>query len=164
MAALAPCSSFVCSLLSFDLYPLEGGSRQALASIGSGRWQALPIRQCLSHVPLSDVFGAKEGDVPIFFCRKPARRTKDPWELSSVPYGGRARVSGVGEHARDPGVSEDLDVGDAFAHLMLIIIIINPLTARVVGASQMILQSVFSIFPCSPLPSGTCRTPGLSIP
>ena len=24
--------------------------------------------------------------------------------------------------------------------------------------------TVFSIFPCSPLPSGTCRTPGLSIP
>ena len=45
-----------------------------------------------------------------------------------------------------------------------IIIINNPLTARVVGAPQMILQPVFSIFPCSPLPSGTCRTPGLSIP
>ena len=45
-----------------------------------------------------------------------------------------------------------------------LIIIINPLTARVVGAPQMILQPVFSIFPCSPLPSGTCRTPGLSIP
>ena len=28
----------------------------------------------------------------------------------------------------------------------------------------MILQPVFSIFPCPPLPSGTCRTPGLSIP
>ena len=28
----------------------------------------------------------------------------------------------------------------------------------------MISQPVFSIFPCSPLPSGTCRTPGLSIP
>ena len=44
------------------------------------------------------------------------------------------------------------------------IIIINPLTTRVVGAPQMILQPVFSIFSCSPLPSGTCRTPGLSIP
>ena len=44
------------------------------------------------------------------------------------------------------------------------IIIINPLTARVVGAPQMILQPVFSIFPCSPLPSGTCWSPGLSIP
>ena len=43
-------------------------------------------------------------------------------------------------------------------------IIINPLTARVVGAPQMILQPVFSIFPRSPMPSGTCRTPGLSIP
>ena len=29
---------------------------------------------------------------------------------------------------------------------------------------QMILQPVFSIFPCSPLPTGTCQTPGLSIP
>ena len=47
---------------------------------------------------------------------------------------------------------------------IIIIIIINPLTARVLGAPQMILQPVFSIFPCSPLPSGTCRTPGLSIP
>ena len=46
----------------------------------------------------------------------------------------------------------------------IIIIIINPLTAKVVGAPQMILQPVFSIFPCSALPSGTCRTPGLSIP
>ena len=46
----------------------------------------------------------------------------------------------------------------------VIIIIINSLTARVVGAPQMILQPVLSIFPCSPLPSGTCRTPGLSIP
>ena len=48
--------------------------------------------------------------------------------------------------------------------LCIFIIIINPLTASVVGAPQMILQPVFSIFPCSPLPSGTCRTPGLSIP
>ena len=44
------------------------------------------------------------------------------------------------------------------------IIIINPLTARVVGAPHMILQPVFSIFSCSPPPFGTCRTPGLSIP
>ena len=47
---------------------------------------------------------------------------------------------------------------------MMMVIIINPSTAGVVGAPQMILQPVFSIFPCSPLPSGTCRTPGLSIP
>ena len=45
-----------------------------------------------------------------------------------------------------------------------IIIVIYPLTWRVVGAPQIILQPVFSIFPCSLLPSGTCRTPGLSIP
>ena len=47
---------------------------------------------------------------------------------------------------------------------LIIIIITNPLTARVVRAPQMILKPVLSIFPCSPLPSGTCRTPGLSIP
>ena len=45
-----------------------------------------------------------------------------------------------------------------------IIIIIYSLPARVVGAPQMISQPVFSIVPCSPLPSGTWRTPGLSIP
>ena len=54
---------------------------------------------------------------------------------------------------------------DQVAHqLSPFIIIINPLTAWVVGAPQMILQPVFSIFVCSPLSSGTCRTPGLSIP
>ena len=40
----------------------------------------------------------------------------------------------------------------------------NPLTAKVNGAPQMISQPVFSISPCSLLPSGTCWTPGLSIP
>ena len=39
-----------------------------------------------------------------------------------------------------------------------------PLTAGVVGALQMSSQPVSSIFLCSPLPSGTWRTPGLSIP
>ena len=48
--------------------------------------------------------------------------------------------------------------------IIIIIIIIYSLIARVAGAPQMILQPVFSIFPCTPLPSGTCRTPGLSIP
>ena len=43
----------------------------------------------------------------------------------------------------------------------IIIIIIYPLTARVVWAPQMISQPVFSIFPCCPLPSGNCRTQGL---
>ena len=42
--------------------------------------------------------------------------------------------------------------------------VIYPLTARVVGAPQIISQLVSSIFPCSPLPSGNWRTPGLSIP
>ena len=42
--------------------------------------------------------------------------------------------------------------------------LIYPITMKVVGAPQMILQPLFSIFPCSPLPSGTCWTPGLSIP
>ena len=43
--------------------------------------------------------------------------------------------------------------------LLLLIIIIDPLTARVVGAPQMISQQVSSILPCSPLPSRTWRTP-----
>ena len=37
-------------------------------------------------------------------------------------------------------------------------------TARVVGAPQMILQPVSPIFPCSPLLPGTWQAPGLSIP
>ena len=37
----------------------------------------------------------------------------------------------------------------------VIIIITYPLTTRVVGAPQMIFQAVSSIFPCSPLSSGT---------
>ena len=49
-------------------------------------------------------------------------------------------------------------------HSNIIIIIIYPLTMRVVGAPQMISQPVSSIFPCSPLPSWTWQTPGLSIP
>ena len=51
----------------------------------------------------------------------------------------------------------------AYTFIIIIIIVISPLTVRVVGAPQMILQPVFSIFPCSPLPSGTFRTPGVSI-
>ena len=43
-------------------------------------------------------------------------------------------------------------------------IIIYHLTARVFGATQMISQSVSSIFLFPRLPSGTWRTPGLSIP
>ena len=53
---------------------------------------------------------------------------------------------------------------DSKHKLFIFIIIIYPFTARVVGAPQMISQPVSSIFPCSPLPSGICRTPGLSIP
>ena len=52
----------------------------------------------------------------------------------------------------------------SFIIIIIIVVIINALTVRVVGVPQMILQPVFSIFPCSPLPSGTCRTQGLSIP
>ena len=44
----------------------------------------------------------------------------------------------------------------ATAHSSLIISI-YPLTVRVVGAPQMISQPVSSIFPCSPLPSGTAE-------
>ena len=47
---------------------------------------------------------------------------------------------------------------------IIIIIIIYCLTAKVVGAQQIILQPVSSIFPCFPLPTGTWRTQGLSSP
>ena len=48
--------------------------------------------------------------------------------------------------------------------IIFITIIIYPVTTWVVGAPQMISQPISSIFPCSPLPSGISRTPGLSIP
>ena len=47
---------------------------------------------------------------------------------------------------------------------LLRLFLIYPLTIRVIGAPQMILQPVSSIFPCSPLPPGTWWTPDLSIP
>ena len=50
-----------------------------------------------------------------------------------------------------------------FSFIIIIIIIINSLTTRVTWAPQMVSQPVSSIFPCSPLPSGTWKTPGLSI-
>ena len=49
-------------------------------------------------------------------------------------------------------------------HCYIIIIIFYPLTARVVGAPQMISQPVSSIFPCSPLPSVTWRTQACPFP
>ena len=49
--------------------------------------------------------------------------------------------------------------------IIIIIIIINPLTARIIGAPQMILQPVCSIFPCSPLPSvQACPFPDVVFP
>ena len=49
------------------------------------------------------------------------------------------------------------------AVVICILIIIYPLTTRVTGAPQMISQPVSSIIPCSPLPSVTKLTTGLSI-
>ena len=43
-------------------------------------------------------------------------------------------------------------------------LIIYPLSARVVGAPRMISQPLSYFFPCSPLPSGSWRNPGLCIP
>ena len=45
----------------------------------------------------------------------------------------------------------------------IIIILICSLSVKVVWAPQMISQPVSSIFPCSPLPSETLWTPGVSI-
>ena len=55
------------------------------------------------------------------------------------------------------------------ARLRLIIIIINPLTARAVGAPQMILQPVFSISPVLHCPLGlaelqACPFPDVAFP
>ena len=47
---------------------------------------------------------------------------------------------------------------------IVVITIIYPFTVRILGAPQMTSQPISSIFPCSPLPSGTWRTPGLCIP
>ena len=59
----------------------------------------------------------------------------------------------------------DIIRGSRRGIIIIIVTIINPLAAKVVGATQMILQPFFSLhFPCSPLPSRTCRTPVLSIP
>ena len=69
----------------------------------------------------------------------------------------------VSEEHGDPGGWEK-DQASNCGRDQFITIIIYPLTARVAGAPQMILQPVPSIFPCSPLTSGTWRTPGLSIP
>ena len=51
-----------------------------------------------------------------------------------------------------------------FSHPSFSSHLICPLIARVVGAPQMISQLVSSIFPCSPLLSGTWLNPGLSSP
>ena len=47
---------------------------------------------------------------------------------------------------------------------IIIIVIINPLTARVVGAPQMILQPVFSIFPCLHCPVGLAELQACPFP
>ena len=46
----------------------------------------------------------------------------------------------------------------------LVIIIINPLTARVVGAPQMILQPVFSLFPVLHCPLGLAELQACPFP
>ena len=56
-----------------------------------------------------------------------------------------------------------LPIRASLAMIIVIIVIIYPLIARVVGAPQMIRQPVSSIFPCSPLPYRTWRTPGLML-
>ena len=46
-----------------------------------------------------------------------------------------------------------ITLSHATCHYHMLIIIIYPVTTKVVGAPQIILQPVSSIFPCSPLPS-----------
>ena len=96
--------------------------------------------------------------------------TAYPWgnKMSVILHTACAKVTwnfngkkegGGGERERERA---ECQLGRCLTHI--IIIIINPLTARVFWAPQMISQPVSSIFPCSPLPSGTWWTLGLSIP
>ena len=86
-------------------------------------------------------------------CRKASSPAESPAARTDA-WGWRV----VGVPAADVLLPRGRLMTDQFSHL------IYPLTARVVGAPQMISQPVSSIFPCSPLPSGTWRTPVLSIP
>ena len=82
--------------------------------------------------------------------------------VSSQPHSCQIRKKSDSEATKrrtHPVVVSDVDI-----LILIVSSFIYPLTVRVVRAPQMISQPVFSIFPCFPLPSGTCRTPGLSIP
>ena len=79
-------------------------------------------------------------------------------QMISVRPAGRVSVCG-----KNFNVTIFSDTINMINVIIIIIIIICSLTTRVVGAPHMISQPVSSIFPCSPLPSGTCRTPGLSL-
>ena len=62
----------------------------------------------------------------------------------------------------DPGLKSEISVRKLIS--ISLSLPIYPLTARIVGAPQLISQPVSSIFPCPPLPSETWQTPFLSIP
>ena len=83
---------------------------------------------------------------------------------SNINKSNKNKQTNKKSHVENDNTVYNNDSHNVIIIIIIIIIIINPFTARVVGELQMILQPVFSIFPCSPLPSGTCRTPGLSIP
>ena len=68
----------------------------------------------------------------------------------------------VAERLRHVVMPTSLDALGTIA--VTVVIIIYPLTASVVVAPHVVSQPVSSISPCSPLPYGTWRTPGLSIP
>ena len=73
-----------------------------------------------------------------------------------------SRVSQTAVEATKNAVSI-LYVAAIIVTIIIINNIIHSLTVKVVGAPQMLSQLLFSIFSCSPLPSGTWRTPGLPI-
>ena len=66
LAALAPCSSFVCSLLSFGLIPPEGVAKLLLlfAPVASELVPSADVDVKRLHVPLAVVFEAEEGVSP----------------------------------------------------------------------------------------------------
>ena len=74
-----------------------------------------------------------------------------------------AELLSVGE-ARDAVTYFKLKTGNIWSLLVLTFTFTYPLTAGVLWIPQMTSQPVSSIFLCSPLRSGTWRTPGPSIP
>ena len=111
--------------------------------LSSGESRAVAVAVWMRSVTSAMLQQAVQRGIGTFRCRRDSSDTR--LQLSYIP-----QTLNVQMYTMD--------------HDFIMITIIYPLTARVNGAPQMISQPVSSVFPCSPLPSGTWRTPGLSIP